>query len=228
MMSTYLGACLLAFLPSQALALPATLTNTAANSAASFKPGVVASDFCNEQSYTDKTTADSALTSDCHTLRTWANDNPGVSYSHLHTRVYFANMKTAKSFILDSTSTDFTWTLKTSGTCTISVKNPNVSSDGKTWIGNKDLVQILDHVLAGAGTTVEWTGSWKCGGDGSATTPDWWIKKADSSSTKTSRDATFHHDKRDKEEAPFVNADTPATVCGNSSFTDITTNDSPY
>ncbi|KAK7955045.1 hypothetical protein PG996_015850 [Apiospora saccharicola] len=209
MMSAYLGACLLAFLPSQALALPATLTNTAANSAASFKPGVVASDFCNEQSYTDKTAANSALTSDCHTLRTWANDNPG-------------------SFILDSTSTDFTWTLKTSGTCTISVKNPNVSSDGKTWIGNKDLVQILDHVLAGAGATVEWTGSWKCGGDGSATTPDWWIKKADSSSTKTSRDATFHPDKRDKEAAPFVNTATPATVCGNSSFTDITTNDSPY
>lgn len=90
MMSSYLGACLLAILPSQALALPATLTNTAANSVASFKPGVVASDFCSEQSYTDKTTAGSALTSDCQTLKTWANDNAGVSYSvpHLHHHIY--------------------------------------------------------------------------------------------------------------------------------------------
>lgn len=118
-----------------------------------------------------------------------------------------------------------------------------MSSDGKTWIGNKDLVQILDHALAGAGATVEWTGSWKCGGDGSATTPEWWIKKADSSATTfTSRAATFigsaltaardllhHDDKRDKTEAPFVSTGgTPASVCGTSSYTDMTTNDSPH
>ncbi|KAK7910804.1 hypothetical protein PG985_013285 [Apiospora marii] len=216
MISTYLGACLVAFLPSQALALPATLTNTAANSVASFKPGAVASDFCSEQSYTDKTTSASAWAMDCQALKTWANDNPGL-------------------FILDSTSTDFTWTLKTSGTCTVSVKNPNVSSDGKTWIGNKDLAQILDHALAGAGATVEWTGSWKCGGDGSATTPEWWIKKVDSSSSSSSaRAATFipHDDKKrdsDCPEVPFVpTGSTPVTVCGNSSYTDMTTNDSPH
>lgn len=154
-------------------------------------------------------------------------------------------MPPKKIFILDSTSTDFTWTLKTHGTCTVSVKNPNVGSDGKTWIGNTDLFQILDHALAGAGATVEWTGGWKCGGDGSATTPEWWIKKADSSassaSAKTpSRAATFIGsaltaardliDKRDsgRPEAPFVSTGTtPASVCGNSSYNDITTNDSP-
>lgn len=81
MMSTYLGACLLALVPLQAMALPATLTNTAADSVASFKPGVVASDFCSERSYTDKTTAASALTSDCQALKTWANENAGVSLS---------------------------------------------------------------------------------------------------------------------------------------------------
>ncbi|KAK8041373.1 hypothetical protein PG994_014380 [Apiospora phragmitis] len=234
MMFSYLGAGLLAFLPSQALALPATLTGTASNTVVPFEPGKVSSDFCNELNYTDKTTASSALTSDCQALRTWANDNYGI-------------------WKLPSTSNDFTWTLQTNGTCTVVVKDPTLGSDGKVYIGNKDIVQILDHALSGSGATVEYTGTWKCGGDGSWTNPEWWIKKADSSSSlKSARAATFissamsaardvlhlpqqqpnevRQDKGNGESdltAPFVPGNVPYTVCGNSTYDDLTTNDSP-
>ncbi|KAK8017462.1 hypothetical protein PG993_013788 [Apiospora rasikravindrae] len=273
MMDSYLLAGLLAFLPSQALALPAaTLTSTAAKTVASFEPVPYHDDLCEEVSYTDQTTADSALTSDCQALKTWANDNKGF-------------------FILDNPSDDYTWTLQTINTCTVTVKYvtpPDASA--AVYIGNEDLYQILDHALNGTtSATVGYTGTWSCGDEEYPATPEWWIKKTDASSSATSAKAVRqwaspHPDTKDEDvcdcilagtcerredavrattpsnsgraassffssalstardllrptqkqqecaapEIPFVPGNASTTVCGTSSFTDLTTNDSPH
>ncbi|KAK8002489.1 hypothetical protein PG989_002208 [Apiospora arundinis] len=227
MFSPSIGACLLAVLPSQALALPAALTGTADITQAQFHPDVVSSDMCKEVTYTQVATGSAALTADCQALREAANHNYGYWY-------------------IDTISSEFKFTLNTTGTCTVVVTNPTVSSDGKTYIGNKDLVQILDHALVGAGKTIEWRGAWNCGGDGSGSSPQWKIKNSGSSdSAPAARGvaaATFVSSKardivgskpqqrRDDadETAPFAPGDVPYTVCGPSTYDDLTDGDSPH
>ncbi|KAK7965964.1 uncharacterized protein PG986_000241 [Apiospora aurea] len=274
MMNAYIVAGLLAFLPSQALALPATLTSTASKSTASFEPVNYHDDLCAEVSYTDQTTADSALTADCQALKTWASNTKGF-------------------FILDGPSNDFTWTLQTQGSCSVMVKYvtpPDASA--AVYIGNVDLYQILDHALNGTGATVGYTGTWNCTDEIYPATPQWWIKKADASSASASASASSpklarqwlrshphtedgdpdvcdsiigggprkHNavtgtsssyparasaiissvlsaannlvrpppQKRDAPEVPFAPGNQSYTDCGTSSFTDLTTNDSPH
>ncbi|KAK8066990.1 hypothetical protein PG997_013737 [Apiospora hydei] len=274
MMNTYLVAGLLAFLSSQALALPATLTSTASKSTASFEPVDYHDNLCEEVSYTDQTSADSALTSDCRDLMSWANVTKGF-------------------FVLDAPSEDYTWTLQTNRSCTVTVKYvtpPDASA--AVYIGNGDLYQILDHALNGTGQTVGYTGNWNCTDEQYPATPQWWIKKADASSSasasspKLARQWLGSHphtedgdpdvcdsiigggsrkhnavtgtsssyparasaiissalsaannlarppppqkQKRDAPEAPFAPGNQSYTDCGTSSFTDLTTNDSPH
>lgn len=78
-MSSLLGACLLAALPAQALALPATFTNTAADTQASWAPTITPSNMCKGSSYAEATGNSAALTADCQALRDAVYSNNGVS-----------------------------------------------------------------------------------------------------------------------------------------------------
>ncbi|KAK8101758.1 hypothetical protein PG999_012132 [Apiospora kogelbergensis] len=224
MMSSLLGACLLAALPAQALALPATFTNTAADTQASWAPTITPSNMCKGSSYAEATGNSAALTADCQALRDAVYSNNGL-------------------WTLDAVSTDYTWILNTTGSCTVAIENPNLRSDGVTRIGNLDVLRILDHVLDGAGDTVEGKGSWWCGGDGSSSTPSWWIHNAApatekpatgaakfiSSAISKAKETILHGRDGASETAPWTPGSGPSTVCGNSTYTDLTNDDtSPY